>query len=80
MHSFPIIAFLSGPLALIPSSCDFIAPPREPMPEYLTTREIAQLLRVKERQVYDLAAKGQLPVRRVTGKLLFPKADMLGIV
>jgi excisionase family DNA binding protein len=46
------------------------------MPEYLTTREIAQLLRVKERQVYDLAAKGQLPVVRVTGKLLFPRAEI----
>ena len=46
------------------------------MPEYFTTREVAQLLRVKERQVYDLAAKGQLPVRRVTGKLLFPRADI----
>lgn len=46
------------------------------MPEYFTTREIAQLLRVKERQVYDLAAKGQLPVRRVTGKLLFPRAEV----
>jgi excisionase family DNA binding protein len=46
------------------------------MPEYLTTREVAHLLRVKERQVYDLAAKGQLPVRRVTGKLLFPRAEI----
>ena len=42
----------------------------------MTTREIAELLRVKERQVYDLAAKGQLPVRRVTGKLLFPRAEI----
>jgi excisionase family DNA binding protein len=46
------------------------------MPEYLTTRETAKLLRVRERQVYDLAAKGQLPVRRVTGKLLFPRAEI----
>ena len=46
------------------------------MPEFLTTRELALLLRVKERQVYDLAAKGQLPVRRVTGKLLFPRAEI----
>jgi putative molybdopterin biosynthesis protein len=46
------------------------------MSEYLTTRETAQLLRVKERQVYELAAKGQLPVRRVTGKLLFARAEI----
>ena len=45
-------------------------------PEFLTTREIAALLRVKERKVYDLAAAGEIPCRRVTGKLLFPKAEI----
>ena len=45
-------------------------------PEYLTTREVAALLRVKERKVYDLAAAGEIPCRRVTGKLLFPKAEI----
>jgi excisionase family DNA binding protein len=43
-------------------------------PEFLTTREVAALLRVKQRKVYDLAAAGQIPCRRITGKLLFPKA------
>lgn len=46
-------------------------------PSFLTTREVAQLLRVKERKVYDLAAAGDIPHRRVTGKLLFPKHDLL---
>ena len=46
------------------------------MSEFLTTRELAALLRVKERKVYDLAAEGSLPVRRVTGKLLFPRAEI----
>jgi putative molybdopterin biosynthesis protein len=46
------------------------------MSEFLTTRELAALLRVKERKVYDLAADGALPVRRVTGKLLFPRAEI----
>jgi excisionase family DNA binding protein len=45
-------------------------------PEFLTTREVAALLRVKERKVYDLAAAGEIPCRRVTGKLLFPKAEI----
>ena len=48
--------------------------PREPA--YLTTREVAELLRVKERKVYDLAASGEIPHRRVTGKLLFPKDEI----
>lgn len=46
-------------------------------PPYLTTREVAGLLRVKERKVYDLAAQGAIPHRRVTGKLLFPSAEIL---
>lgn len=43
------------------------------MPEYLTTREVAQLLRLKERKVYDLASTGALVCSRATGKLLFPE-------
>ena len=42
--------------------------------ELLTTREVAGLLRVKERKVYDLVASGEIPHVRVTGKLLFPRA------
>ncbi|QEW19677.1 putative molybdopterin biosynthesis protein MoeA/LysR substrate binding-domain-containing protein [Marinibacterium anthonyi] len=43
----------------------------------LTTKEVADLLRVKERKVYDLASAGEIPHRRVTGKLLFPKAEIM---
>jgi excisionase family DNA binding protein len=39
--------------------------------EYLTTRELAELLRIKERKVYDLAASGDIPCTRALGKLLF---------
>ena len=46
-------------------------------PLYLTTKEVAELLRVKERKVYDLAAAGEIPHRRITGKLLFPSAEIL---
>jgi excisionase family DNA binding protein len=44
------------------------------LPKFLTTREVAELLRIKERKVYELAAEGGIPVSRVTGKLLFPRA------
>lgn len=43
---------------------------------YLTTKEVADLLRVRERKVYDLAAAGEIPCRRITGKLLFPNAEV----
>ena len=47
-------------------------PPEIP-PEYLTTKELAELLRIKERKVYDLAASGELPCSKAMGKLLFPR-------
>lgn len=50
-------------------------PPPTP-DQFLTTKEVAELLRVKERKVYDLAAVGEIPHRRVTGKLLFPAAEI----
>ncbi|MDJ0993345.1 MAG: helix-turn-helix transcriptional regulator [Dinoroseobacter sp.] len=46
-------------------------------PLYLTTREVADLIRVKERKVYDLAGADEIPHRRVTGKLLFPRKEIL---
>ena len=52
----------------------------ETSPRYLTTKEVAALLRVRERKVYDLAAGGGIPHRRITGKLLFPRAEILAWV
>ena len=49
----------------------------ETSPRYLTTKEVAALLRVRERKVYDLAAVGGIPHRRITGKLLFPRTEIL---
>ncbi len=46
------------------------------MSEFYTTRELAALLRIKERKVYDLVSEKIVPVRRVTGKLLFPKEEV----
>jgi excisionase family DNA binding protein len=37
---------------------------------------VAELLRVRERKVYEMAADGAIPCRRVTGKLLFPRAEI----
>jgi putative molybdopterin biosynthesis protein len=51
--------------------------PADQQPPDLTTREMADLLRVKERKVYDLAAADEIPHRRITGKLLFPAAEIM---
>lgn len=45
-------------------------------PIYLTTQELAELLRIKERKIYDMAASGQVPCIRVVGKLLFPRQEI----
>ncbi|MDJ0931215.1 helix-turn-helix domain-containing protein [Breoghania sp.] len=48
-----------------------------PPPSYLATREMAELLRVKERKVYELISTGAVPYSRATGKLLFPREAVL---
>lgn len=40
----------------------------------MTTAEVAALLRVKERKIYELVSENQIPHTKVTGKLLFPQA------
>ncbi|NVO54926.1 helix-turn-helix transcriptional regulator [Rhodobacteraceae bacterium B1Z28] len=47
------------------------------MSEYLTTRELADLLRIGERKAYDLASSGEIPCVRAMGKLLFPRAEII---
>ena len=44
------------------------------MSELMTTREVADYLRIKERKVYDLVRQGNIPCSRRAGKWLFPKA------
>ncbi len=67
----PVMLFVSA-MAQEPLEDDPETPPR-----YLTTKEVAALLRVRERKVYDLAAAGGIPHRRITGKLLFPRTEIL---
>lgn len=42
-------------------------------PSLLTTAEVARHLRVSERTICEMAAKGDIPHSRITGKLLFPR-------
>ncbi|MHB8877366.1 MAG: substrate-binding domain-containing protein [Myxococcaceae bacterium] len=44
-----------------------------PLLEYLSTAELAKLLKLHQKKVYAMAAAGQLPAVRVSGKWLFPK-------
>lgn len=47
------------------------------MSDYLTTRELADLLRIGERKAYDLASSGEVPCVRAMGKLLFPRTEII---
>jgi putative molybdopterin biosynthesis protein len=42
----------------------------------LTTAEAADYLRIKERKLYELVANDAIPCTKVTGKWLFPRADL----
>ena len=42
----------------------------------LTTAEAADYLRIKERKLYELVAGDAIPCTKVTGKWLFPRADL----
>ena len=45
--------------------------------EFLTTKEVADLLRIKERKLYDLVSAQEIPCVKATGKLLFPKTELM---
>lgn len=44
--------------------------------ELFTTAEAAAYLRLKERKIYEMVAEGTVPCTKVTGRWLFPKADL----
>jgi excisionase family DNA binding protein len=44
--------------------------------ELFTTAEAAGYLRLKERKIYEMVAEGSVPCTKVTGRWLFPKAEL----
>jgi putative molybdopterin biosynthesis protein len=44
--------------------------------QLLTTAEAAAYLRLKERKIYEMVAEGAVPCTKVTGRWLFPKAEL----
>jgi putative molybdopterin biosynthesis protein len=47
------------------------------MQELLTTKELADLLRLNEKKIYHLVREGAVPHVRIAGKWLFPKEHIL---
>ncbi len=50
--------------------------PAMPAQDLMTTKEVADYLRVKERRVYELVRQEAIPCTRVTGKWLFPRVQI----
>src|SRR5262245_49288939 len=46
------------------------------MPDLLTTDEATTYLRLSQRKLYELLAKGSVPCTKVTGRWLFPRAAL----
>ena len=44
--------------------------------QLLTTAEAAGYLRLKERKLYELVSNGAIPCTKITGRWLFPKAEL----
>ena len=44
--------------------------------QLFTTAETAAYLRLKERKIYEMVAEGTVPCTKVTGRWLFPKAEL----
>jgi putative molybdopterin biosynthesis protein len=40
-------------------------------PKFLTVKELADLLRVEKRTVYDWVSRGRIPYRKAMGRTLF---------
>jgi putative molybdopterin biosynthesis protein len=47
------------------------------MEDMLTTKELAELLRLNEKKVYQLIKEGGIPHVRISGKWLFPKGHVM---
>ena len=58
-----------------------IADGKQPkMPEVLTIREVAKYLRIKERTVYNLAQKGEIPAFKVGRQWRFLRNNLLAFI
>lgn len=61
-----------GQVGSISSPAGSAVGPASPSP-LMTTGEVADYLRVKERTIYEMVARQTIPFSRATGKLLFPR-------
>jgi excisionase family DNA binding protein len=49
----------------------------EPLPKFLTVPEVAVLLRLSERTVYDMVSQRRIPFRKAGDRTLFYRDEIL---
>ena len=49
----------------------------EPLPKFLTVPEVAALLRLSERTVYDLVSQRRIPFRKAGDRTIFDRDEVL---
>ncbi|MGH9839047.1 MAG: helix-turn-helix domain-containing protein [Blastocatellia bacterium] len=53
------------------------ATPQNERPKFLTVEEIAEMLRVKPRTIYDMVAQNRIPYRKVGRRVVFMLTEIL---
>ena len=52
-------------------------PVPEPLPKFLTVPEVAALLRLSERTIYDMVSQRRIPFRKAGDRTLFDRDEIL---
>ena len=49
----------------------------EPLPKFLTVPEVAALLRLSERTIYDLVSQRRIPFRKAGDRTIFDRDEII---
>ena len=50
---------------------------QEPLPKFLTVIEVAALLRLSERTIYDMVSQRRIPFRKAGDRTIFDRDEVL---
>ena len=64
-------------LSKVSASNSKIEPLPKKLPQFLTVKEVADLLRCKKRTIYDMVEQKRIPFRKVGGRLLFDLTEII---
>ena len=62
---------------MINPALDALQPLFANMPDVMTAKELASVIRLNVKTIYSLVARGMIPYVRIGSALLFPKAQII---